>query len=178
MRFQAAGRVLLGLALTGALALPASAQTKPAASSSSGGAAVNASGGFAFYHETGINAPGFYFGVNSTRRVGFAAEVDGLFTTVSGVSLKLWVFEGGPRFTGRSGAARPYAQVLVGGGRATGSSGTTSVSLSGFVIAPGAGVDIMPAGSRVGMRAQGSLQLAHTAGSWGRALLFGVGIVF
>lgn len=147
-------------------ALPASAQGRLSADFSAGWAPI---------FETKFddhNLPGWYGAVNVglNRFTGFAFDVSGWYVgyTISGDRGygSGHTFVGGPRFTlASTDRARIFAHVLVGAIRLADGAG---YSQSGFVVQPGAGVDVATARSGpFAVRAQVDLPSKLLTGDYG-----------
>lgn len=84
-------------------------------------------------------------GIGLNDWLAFVAEGSGNRKTFDAfgedVTLKVDFYGAGLRFNGRSGRAKPYAQILFGAARGRISSGELSESGSEFAWQPGAGVD-------------------------------------
>ncbi len=191
MQIQTVTRVILGVALTGALATPAVAQTpaKPTTAPAAVGTMANdeplvdISAGYLYTRiiasngGTSVNIPkGFFFGVDSTGMLGIAADVSGAFKSGS----KSWAFTGGPKISSRGDSMKAFAQVLFGLDRQTGA-GTGATSTNAFRIAPGGGVELKNSG-KIGIVAKAAYTLdrANVNGTtaWGKGFELGVGILF
>jgi hypothetical protein len=86
----------------------------------------------------GWNAAGAY---NFAKNIGVEGDFSGTYATISGVSAHVYTYTGGPIISAKMGSIRPFAHVLFGGARFTGSASGASVSWNGFTTMAGGGVD-------------------------------------
>ena len=77
---------------------------------------------------------GQYFGV--------AGDFSGSYATISGVSAHIYTYTAGPVISGNAGRLTPFAHVLFGGARLSGSASSVSISWNGFTTMVGGGVDV------------------------------------
>ena len=167
-------------------------------------ATVDASGGYAFSHITngdGTSMPAGWFasvGAYVSPAVAIVGEGTGSYksestsfsnagiTFSSDTQLRLYTFQAGPRFSGRTSKARPFAQFLVGGAtisasgtaRGIGFSAASDASKTYFAVTPGGGVDVY-AGPHFGVRFLANFQFIRGDGNdWGKVLHTGVGLVW
>lgn len=132
-------------ALAGFLVITGVTAPRPAAAQG-----VDFSAGYSFLHdnESAEDFPAGIFaslGVNANSWLAIVGEVASNRKTFDelgeDITLKIDFYGAGVRFRGRSGAARPYAQVLFGAARGRVSFAGQSESGSEFAWQPGAGVD-------------------------------------
>ena len=180
MRLRRVNRCLIGLALMPFLAGPATAADTPK---------VDVAIGYSILRELDAD-------VDQTSPLGWVAaaagnindsfailgEVGGNYKSFDAggmdVDVKVHTFVAGARFANRRSArASPFAQVLVGAGRATGTVLGISRSTTGFAIQPGGGVDIA-VGPNVAIRLQGDYRALRDEGETFGEVRFGVGAVF
>ena len=151
MRKQRIASALLGLGLL-------AGQAYGQGNSGSGTPAVEISGSYSYLHTNLIGPGGCCFGVNGgagavafhfNHWFGVAGEVAGYDAgnvRSSGRSLVLTTFAVGPRLSLRSGSRfTPFAEGLIGGGRASATIYTGSGGLgsnSAFVALVGGGIDL------------------------------------
>jgi len=117
-----------------------------------------------------------------TPSVALVGEFGGNYKTVTeegmDINLSIYTYQGGIRFCGRGNPkVVPFGQVLLGGGHASAGATGVSVSTNGFVVQPGAGVDIFIT-PNVGIRLQGDYRLFRAEGTNNNEGRFAVGIVY
>jgi hypothetical protein len=83
-------------------------------------------------------APAFNF----NKFLGVQADISGTYATVSGVSTHIYTYTGGPLVFVGLGPFKPYAHVLFGGTRLSGSESSVSVSTNGYTVLFGGGLDV------------------------------------
>ena len=119
--------------------------------------------------------------VNLNRWLGLAADVGGYHAAPFGVTHNTYTYMGGPRFSYRkSSRVTPFAQVLLGGARATVNAIDISGSNNGFAYSAGIGVDLgltkhlalRPQLDCIGMRFSGYTEKT-VRGSFGIVFRFG-----
>jgi hypothetical protein len=112
-------------------------------------------GGYQYLHNGDLNVNGAtqsgsgqgYNGWDISARFNFAkyigAEGDfsGSYAKVDGVPTHIYTYSGGPVVSARVGSIEPFAHVLFGGARLTGSESSVSISTSGYNVLFGGGVD-------------------------------------
>lgn len=112
-------------------------------------------GGYQYLHNGDLNVGGAtqsgtsqgYNGFDASARFNFAkfvgAEGDfsGSYAKVDGVSTHVYTYSGGPVVSARVGSIEPFAHVLFGGARLTGSQSSVSVSTNGYNVLFGGGLD-------------------------------------
>lgn len=134
-----------GCAVTGFLVVIGLAAPRPAAAQG-----VDFAIGYSFLHDSELdeNLPRGLFaslGVGFNDWLALVGEASGNRKTFEefpeDVTLKVDFYGAGLRFNGRSGRAKPYAQVLFGGARGRVSALGLTESGSEFAWQPGAGVD-------------------------------------
>ena len=149
------GLLKYGCALAGFLVITGVAAPRPAAAQG-----VDFGAGYSFLHdnESSQNFPAGIFaslGVSANSWLSIVGEVASNRKTFDElgeeITLKVDFYGAGVRFKGRSGAARPWAQVLFGAARGRIAFAGLSESGSEFAWQPGAGVDAYFSRS-VGMR--------------------------
>jgi hypothetical protein len=170
-----------GCAVTGFLVAIGLAAPRPAAAQG-----VDFAAGYSFLkdNESSENfGKGFFasLGVNTNSWLAIVGEVSSNWKTFDelGEDFKINVdfYGAGVRFSGRSGAARPYAQVLFGAARGRIEFAGEAESGSEFAWQPGAGVDAYFSRS-VGVRFGVNGRFIHTEDVTGKEVQVIVGIVF
>lgn len=86
----------------------------------------------------GWNAAAAY---NFGKHVGVEGDFSGTYATIGGVSTHVYTYTGGPIVFAEAGKLRPFAHVLFGGAKLTGSQSGVSVSWDGYTTMVGGGVD-------------------------------------
>lgn len=76
------------------------------------------------------------------KYVGVAGDFSGSYAKISGVSAHIYTYTAGPVISGNAGRLTPFAHVLFGGARLSGSESGVSVSWNGFTTMVGGGVDV------------------------------------
>lgn len=122
----------------GLLALPLMAQPK-----------VEVFGGYQYLHLSSdlspvANANGWDASVtaNINKHFGVTGDFSGAYQTVQGVGIHIYTYSGGPVLSMDSGGKiNPFAHVLIGGARVSGSKGGVSVTDTGYTVMAGGGVD-------------------------------------
>jgi hypothetical protein len=116
---------------------------------------VEVFGGYQYLHNGGFNLGGVsqpgssqgYNGWDASARFNFAkyigAEGDfsGSYANVDGVSTHIYTYSGGPVVSARLSHIEPFAHVLFGGARLTGSQSSVSISTNGYNVWFGGGLD-------------------------------------
>ena len=135
---------LVVVILLGVLALPLMAQDNPKAevfggyqylhigSNTSGD--INSGQGFNGWDAAATGNLSKYFGVTG--------DFSGSYATVQGVSFKVYTYGGGPVVFTNAGKIKPFAHVLFGGARLSGSESSVSVSTNGYTVMAGGGLDV------------------------------------
>lgn len=134
---------VLGLAIFALLSAPLLAQAPPKA---------EIFGGYEYLHigsNSGVgNASGQGFnGWNAAATYNFAtflgveADFSGTYAKMNGVSEHIYTYSGGPVVSVQAGRIKPFAHVLVGGTKLSGSASGASVSWNGLTTMAGGGVD-------------------------------------
>lgn len=132
------------LIIVGLLSLPSMAQSS-----------VEVFGGYQYLHSGNININGQsqpdssqgYNGWDASARFNFAkflgveGDFSGSYANISGVSTSIYTYSGGPVVSARVGSIQPFAHVLFGGTRLTGSESSASLSTNGYNVMVGGGVD-------------------------------------
>ena len=132
------------LIVVGLLSLPLMAQSS-----------VEVFGGYQYLHNGNINVGGEnqpgtgqgYNGWDGSARFNFAkfvgveGDFSGSYANISGISTKIYTYSGGPVVSARVGSIQPFAHVLFGGTRLTGSQSSVSLSTNGYDVMFGGGVD-------------------------------------
>ena len=77
-----------------------------------------------------------------SKYFGVAGDFSGSYATISGVSAHIYTYSGGPVISSNAGRLTPFAHVLFGGARLSGSASSVSVSWNGFTTMVGGGVDV------------------------------------
>lgn len=117
---------------------------------------VDIFGGYQYLHNgsvnvNGVSEPGTSQGYNGwdvapafnfNKVLGVQADFAGTYATVSGVSTHIYTYTGGPLVSLPLGPFRPFAHVLFGGSRLTGSESSVSVSTNGYTVLFGGGLDV------------------------------------
>jgi hypothetical protein len=131
-------RILVCLLLLGLVSIPLAAQDK-----------VEIFGGYQYLHiggQGGASGQGFNgwnaaAAFNVSKDFGLEGDFSGTYATISGVSTHVYTYGGGPIIYIGTGKVRPFAHVLFGGLKLSGSESGVSVSFNGYTIAAGGGVD-------------------------------------
>ena len=135
---------LLFLGFVAVLSVPLLAQDK-----------VEVFGGYQYLHNgnitvDGVSQPGSSQGYNGwdasarfnfLKFIGAEGDFSGSYANISGVSTHVYTYAGGPVVSFRAGSIEPFAHVLFGGTRLTGSNSGVSVSTNGYTVMFGGGVD-------------------------------------
>jgi hypothetical protein len=79
---------------------------------------------------------------NFLKFVGAEGDFSGSYATVDGVSTHIYTYSGGPVVSVRVGKIQPFAHVLFGGARLTGSQSSVSISTNGYNVLFGGGLDV------------------------------------
>jgi hypothetical protein len=112
-------------------------------------------GGYQYLHNgnitvNGQSQPGSSQGYNGwdasaryklSKFLGVEGDFSGSYATVDNVSTHIYTYAGGPVISAPISSLKPFAHVLVGGTRLTGSASGVSVSTNGFTLMVGGGVD-------------------------------------
>jgi hypothetical protein len=132
------------LFVMGLLSLPLAAQSK-----------LELFGGYQYSHNGDFNVGGEsasgssqgYNGWDASARFNFAkfigveGDFSGSYATVNGVSTHIYTYSGGPVVSVRLAHIEPFAHVLIGGTRLSGSQSSASISTNGYNVFVGGGVD-------------------------------------
>lgn len=86
----------------------------------------------------GWNAAAQY---NFTRNLGFEGDFSGSYATISGVSTHIYTYTGGPVVFAEAGRIKPFAHVLFGGAKLSGTNSGVTVTFNGYTVIAGGGVD-------------------------------------
>jgi hypothetical protein len=78
---------------------------------------------------------------NFLKFLGAEGDFSGSYATINGVSTHIYTYAGGPVVSVRVSKIEPFAHVLIGGTRLTGSQSSVSVSTNGYTVLFGGGVD-------------------------------------
>lgn len=110
-------------------------------------------GGYQYLHigsntNNGITSSGQGFNgwnaaatANLGKYLGVEGDFSGTYASIGGVGLHLYTYAGGPVISREFDRIKPFAHVLLGGVRLTGSESGVSVSFNGFTLLAGGGVD-------------------------------------
>jgi len=134
------GLIFVGLLL---LSLPVMAQDN---------SKVEVFGGYQYLHigsnsSAGINNGQGFNGwdaaaqYNFNKNFGVEGEFGGAYATVSGVNFHLYNYTGGPVVFTHAGPLKPFAHVLFGGTKLSGSQSGVSITFNGFTTLVGGGLD-------------------------------------
>lgn len=132
------------LIVVGLFSLPLVAQSK-----------VEVFGGYQYLHNGdlnvgGVTQPGSSQGYNGwdgsvrfnfAKYVGAEGDFSGSYANVDRVSTHIYTYSGGPVVSARVGSLEPFAHVLFGGARLTGSQSSVSISTNGYNVMFGGGLD-------------------------------------
>ncbi len=116
---------------------------------------VEVFGGYQYLHNGDLDVNGVsqtgssqgYNGWDASARFNFAkfigveGDFSGSYASVSGISTHIYTYSGGPVVSARIGSLEPFAHVLIGGTRLSGSQSSVSISTNGYNIMAGGGVD-------------------------------------
>lgn len=86
----------------------------------------------------GWNAAGQF---NFNKNLGVEGDFSGAYATISGISTHIYTYSGGPVIFQHIGIIKPFAHVLFGGARLSGSQSSASISTNGYTVMAGGGVD-------------------------------------
>jgi hypothetical protein len=78
---------------------------------------------------------------NVSKDFGLEGDFSGTYAKISGVSFHTYTYGGGPIIYIGTGKVRPFAHVLFGGLKLSGSESGVGASVNGYTIAAGGGVD-------------------------------------
>src|SRR5438270_2291830 len=79
--------------------------------------------------------------VNMNRFLGIEGDFSGSYATITGVSTHVYTYAGGPVVFAEMGRIKPFAHVLFGGTKLSGSQSGVSVGWGGYTLLAGGGVD-------------------------------------
>ncbi|MGB9236630.1 MAG: hypothetical protein WCC04_19655, partial [Terriglobales bacterium] len=114
---------------------------------------VDVFGGYQYLHIGGGNSNGPSTGqgfngwdANATANVskyfGIEGDFGGAYATIQGVSFKTYTYAGGPVVFVNADRIKPFAHVLIGGIRLSGSESGVSLTENGYTVVAGGGVDV------------------------------------
>jgi len=137
-------KLMLVLLVIGLLSLPLMAQDNPK---------VEVFGGYQYLHIGSNSSGGISNGQgfngwdaavtgNLSNHFGVTGDFSGAYTTIQGVSFKVYTYGGGPVVFTYAGRIKPFAHVLFGGAHLSGSESGVSVSTNGYTVMAGGGVDV------------------------------------
>ena len=78
---------------------------------------------------------------NVNRNMGVEGDFSGNYASIQGVSTHLYTYAAGPVVFAEMGSIKPFAHVLFGGSRLSGSESGVTISWNGFTTMFGGGVD-------------------------------------
>jgi hypothetical protein len=90
----------------------------------------------------GFNGWGAAAQYNFNKNFGVEGEFGGAYATVSGVNFHIYDYTGGPVVFTNVGSLKPFAHVLFGGTKLSGSQSGVSISFNGFTTLVGGGLDV------------------------------------
>ena len=78
---------------------------------------------------------------NFSKNLGVEGDFSGSYATISGISTHIYTYTGGPVVFAEAGPIKPFAHVLFGGAKLSGTNSGVTITFDGFAVLAGAGVD-------------------------------------